>query len=501
MSTTRVSQEAESPAPLRPNGEPQRRSASMLAPIAYSETAFPSLKLARSSRLARLIGKILFVSLVVGTFFVAVAPWQQSVKGTGSVIAYSPNERQQTIESPIKGRIVRLGDDVYENAHIEKGELIAEIADIDSEYLSRLEGQLVAAQGQVDASEAVLAAANRNLDAAKTVVSSFESQVSAYQQVKSQVVAAAEAAVASARNKVEAEKQQLAEQEAALAQVEADFERQKTLYEENIASQLKFQEAERKLKEAEAKVAKSEAYVDAAQNDLEGKRNDRVAKEQKAQVDIDYATAAVKKATADVAKAESEVAKAQSDLTKAQKAVLEMETKVARQRNQRILAPFDGFLTRIIPNQSSRVLKVGDPICEIVPDTADRAVQIWLNGNDAPLVEPGRHVRLQFAGWPAVQFAGWPSVAVGTFGGEVVSVDATDDGKGKFRILVLPDESRHQWPDERYLRQGVRANGWVLLEKVPLWYEIWRNMNGFPPVVSTEEPDTKDNKRPKLPKI
>ena len=60
-------------------------------------------------------------------------------------------------------------------------------------------------------------------------------------------------------------------------------------------------------------------------------------------------------------------------------------------------------------------------------------------------------MRLQFEGWPAVQFAGWPSVAVGTFGGEVMTIDATDDGTGKFRILVQPTaeaeaDSSKIWP-------------------------------------------------------
>lgn len=470
----------------------------MLTPAAYSETALPSLILARSSRLARTIGKSLSVLLVLGVLFMAIAPWQQSVKGTGNVIAYAPLERQQTIETPIKGRIVRLGEGIFENAHVRKGDLIAEVADIDAGYMIRLEAQLSATQRQVEAAQALVAANQRNLEAARTIVSSVESQVTAYGLLKQQILAAADATIASAQNKIEAEQQQLAEHEAALEQVEADFERQKTLYEENIVSQLKFQEAQRKLKEAEAKVAKSKAYVDAAENDLSSKQSDRKAKEQKAQVDIDYATAALRKAGSEVAKAESDVAKSESDLTKAEKEVLEAETKVARQRSQRICAPFDGFVIRITPNQSSQILKEGSAICVIVPDTADRAVQIWLDGNDAPLVQPGRHVRLQFEGWPAVQFAGWPSVAIGTFGGKVVSVDATDDGKGKFRILILPDDEDHAWPSERFLRQGVRTNGWVLLDRVPLWYEVWRKMNGFPPVVSTEEP--KGNKPPKLPK-
>ncbi|MDA9778092.1 HlyD family secretion protein [Rubripirellula sp.] len=475
-----------------------RDSKRMLAPVAYSEAALPSLRLARSSQLARLIGKTLFVFLLFGCVLVLFASWQQSVKGTGSVIAYAPLERMQTIESPIKGRIVRLGDGVFENAHVRKGDLIAEIADIDPFYLTRLESQLTASESQLEAAEALLAASQNNRVAAQAVVSSLQSQVNAYESVKDQVIAAADAMVSAAISKVEAERQQLAENDAVLEQVLADFERQEMLYNEKISSQLKFQEAERDLKQSRAKVAKSIAYVEAAESELDSKRSERLAKAQKAQVDIEYATAQLRKATGDVAKAESEVAKARTELSKAEKELLEMQTKVSRQSNQTLLAPFDGFLTQISPNQSSQMLKEGDPICVIVPDTADRAVQVWLDGNDAPLVEPGRHVRLQFEGWPAVQFAGWPSVAVGTFGGEVVSVDATDNGKGEFRVLVQPDDTENQWPSERFLRQGVRAHGWVLLDQVPLWYEVWRNMNGFPPVVSTEEP--KGDKKPRLPK-
>ena len=169
---------------------------------------------------------------------------------------------------------------------------------------------------------------------------------------------------------------------------------------------------------------------------------------------------------------------------------------------QEIVAPFAGQITYIAPNQGTKFLKEGTPLCVIVPSTSERAVEIYLDGNDAPLVEPGRHVRLQFEGWPAIQFAGWPSVAVGTFGGEVISVDAADNGKGKFRVIVGPDEDEiDDWPEDKYLRRGVQANGWVLLEQVPLWYEIWRNMNGFPPVVKQDEAESKEKtKKPKLPK-
>jgi hypothetical protein len=132
-----------------------------------------------------------------------------------------------------------------------------------------------------------------------------------------------------------------------------------------------------------------------------------------------------------------------------------------------------------------------------VPKTSSPAVQVWVAGNDAPLINPGRHVRLQFEGWPAVQFSGWPSVAVGTFGGEVALVDPTDDGMGKFRVVVVPDPDEPPWPEYPQLRQGVRAYSWVLLDQVPLGYEVWRRMNGFPPAFNSEQ-DAKATKPPKL---
>jgi multidrug resistance efflux pump len=334
------------------------------------------------------------------------------------------------------------------------------------------------------------------------VVRTLESQLATYESVKDQIVASADASIEAAKNKVVAMEQKLAEQKAALAQIEQDFERQKRLYEENIISTLKFQEAERKYLEQKAKVEQATADLAGARADLTAKERDRDAKRDKAQADIEYARSLLEKAGGDVAKSESEIAKAQSDLQTAQADVLDTESKVARQQMQTIRSPMDGIVTQITPNLGSQMLKEGDPICVIVPETEDRAVQIWLDGNDATLVEPGRHVRLQFEGWPAVQFAGWPSVAVGTFGGKIVSVDATDNGKGQFRALVRPDESDQPWPAQRYLRQGVRANGWVLLDQVPLWFEIWRQMNGFPPVIdgAGPNPDSKVTKAPKLPK-
>lgn len=484
----------DAPATLKPL--PRR---TLLAPAAYSESVMPALRLARSSRIARLVARWLFVCLVITIALLTLAPWQQSLTGTGNVVAFAPRERQQTIGSPIKGRIVRWGEGIFENARVVQGQLIAEIRDLDDDYTSRLQQQLAHTQETVRAGREQIRTSQDALDAARRLSEVYQRQEKTYQQVKIEIMAAQDAYVAGAEEKVKSVQQALSIEEAAVPQLQQELERLKSLQAEgNIALQ-KVQEVEAKLNAALAKVNKAKADVAAAEKELEGKRKDREAYVHKAQVDIDYAHGLYQKSLSDASKAEGDIAKAESELAKAEKELREMERKVAVQSNQLLTAPLDGFVVQITPNFGSAILKEGDPICTIVPDTRDRAVQVWLSGNDAPLVRPGHHVRLQFEGWPAVQFSGWPSVAVGTFGGQVVSMDATDDGKGKFRVLVRPDPSDKPWPDERYLRQGVRANGWVLLEVVPLWWEVWRRLNGFPPVITPDDESKEDKSKPPKP--
>tara|TARA_R110002111_G_scaffold262694_1_gene340140 strand:- start:68742 stop:70226 length:1485 start_codon:yes stop_codon:yes gene_type:complete len=485
-----------------PASQTEQQRWSMLVPVAYSESSMPALRLARSSRLARRFARFLFVTLLLTIILMAFAPWQQSVTGTGNVLAYAPDQRQQVIQAPIKGRIARWGDKIFENARVDKGQVIAEISDLDESYAERLDLQLMNSQQSVTAAGQQLEASQRALDAAKTIVEAYQAQVQAYEIVKRETIAAQDAYIEMVAKKVKAENQKLVEYEAALPQLQAEYNRMKTLQAENNISLQKLQEVSRKLKEASSKAKGAEFYYGAAQDELSGKQSERKAKIEKAQADIDKTKAMLRKGNGDVSKAESDIAKAQQGLNKAEKELLDMRVKVSRQETQVIKAPFDGYIVQITPNLGTGILKEGDPICTIVPYTTERSVQVWLDGNDAPLVEPGRPVRLQFEGWPAIQFAGWPSVAVGTFGGTVVSVDATDDGNGKFRILVRPDPADIPWPQDRFLRQGVRTNAWVLLKQVPLWYEVWRKLNGFPPAVSIDEPGQKSNKSkpPKLPK-
>jgi len=156
------------------------------------------------------------------------------------------------------------------------------------------------------------------------------------------------------------------------------------------------------------------------------------------------------------------------------------ETKLSRQHTQLVRAPQDGIVVNTLAGDSSTLVKEGDVITTFVPTNNKIAVELYVNGLDLPLIQPGREVRLQFEGWPIIQFSGWPSVAIGTFTGVVSVVDPSISPNGKFRILVT-EKKGHQWPDRHYLRFGAQAHGWVLMNEVSLGYELWRQMNGFPP--------------------
>lgn len=198
----------------------------------------------------------------------------------------------------------------------------------------------------------------------------------------------------------------------------------------------------------------------------------------------------------------SEEASAAASLAKA-------EVKFSRQQRQLVTAQRDGTILSILNGGGSVFVNEGDALAVFVPENLQPAVEIYVDGNDLPLVQPGRHVRLQFEGWPAVQFSGWPAVAIGTFGGEVYSVDPSVNKNGKFRVLVVPEKDpqdqgmmeEQEWPDSLYLRQGTRVVGWVLLDTVKLGYELWRIFNGFPPSLPENnnplEPQKKAKKKKK----
>ncbi len=167
-------------------------------------------------------------------------------------------------------------------------------------------------------------------------------------------------------------------------------------------------------------------------------------------------------------------AQATSDLNQA-------DVNLSRQSIQEVVAPRDGTILQLISGDTATAVKEGQTLATFIPANAKRSIELYIDGRDIPLVTPGRKVRIQFEGWPAVQFSGWPSIAIGTFPGVVAVVDQSAQLDGRFRVLVTEAPSEQPWPEQGFVRFGAKARGWILLDTVTLGYELWRRMNNFPP--------------------
>jgi multidrug efflux pump subunit AcrA (membrane-fusion protein) len=380
------------------------------------------------------------------------------------VIAFHPEERPQNIEALVEGRIAKWY--VVEGSKVKKGDPIVDLSDNDPDILMRLGQERTATSGTISA--------------AQKRVQTIEDRIRGLELTLKTGVSAARARVQMAVDRVSAAEQSLEAAKSALVTARLQVERQRGLAAKGLTSTRNVELAELDIQQKTADVERATATLSAA-------KNERISLESELlRVDAD-SQSRIDEAWGSHASANSDVAKALAEMTK-------VEVRLARQSTQRVTAPIDGTIFRVVARQSGELLKSGDVIGVLVPQTINNVVELLMDGNDVPLISAGRPVRLQFEGWPALQFSGWPSVAVGTFGGKVLLVDSTDNGQGKFRVLVEADPSDGQWPGQNYLRQGVRANGWVLLNQVPLGYELWRQFNGFPPVVSKSEPEAKEKK-------
>lgn len=447
---------------------------------------FPAMHLVRSSWLARLLAKITFF-LLVGLIFAAIfVPWQQTSKGEGRVVARLPQLRPQTVTSQSKGVISYVKPDLREGMLVNEGDLIMELSPFAKDQLALTTGQ----QSNLEDKLKQLTEVRDNLI----------EQVKATEDSNRGLLEATESELRAARNKWKKAENDVLDQEARYRQAEVEEHSNRELVGQFI-SEVEYQALKNKLASEYAKLEKSREAEDEAFNELEAKQ--QLLESKRDEVDQKNL------------EARGKVSKANSEINSVEKELKDIRSKLGELDRNKIFSPSRGRIQAIMGQAGTNTVKEGDRLFTIVPDTEDLAVELHIRGNDVPLIHVGDHVRLQFEGWPALQFVGWPSAAVGTFGGEVIAINPTDDVKNNFKIIVGPvvnhenTESHPQptypdqekWPDSRYLRQGVRVNGWVILKTVPLGFEIWRQLNGFPITISDSEPGEEKAKDPKPPKL
>lgn len=430
-----------------------------------SENTHPDLKNERSILFKTLktpnAGKILakvLIGITLVFFILLFFPWQQNIRGNGKVTAFTPGQRPQSVETAIAGRIASWK--VREGLYVNAGDTILTLSEVkdkyfDPELLERTMAQIESKKNSIGSKEQKAKA--------------LENQIAALEELR---IAKGQ----QARNKLQQANFKLISDSVDYEAEKVRFANQTNIYERNKRrldagniALTKFQEIESKYQESKMK------QISAENKFLESKTELINAEVAISAVEAEYQDK-LSKTRSDLNNTLSEIYEAQADLTKMENQYANLSI---RNQQYQLIAPQDGYIVKTLKAGIGETVKEGESIVQIMPENPDLAVEMYVKAMDVPLIQPGRKVRVEFDGWPALQFSGWPNVSVGTFGGVVRVIDRVNSVSGQYRILVTPDPEDEPWPEQ--LRMGSGTKGWVMLDNVRVWYEIWRQLNGFPP--------------------
>jgi multidrug efflux pump subunit AcrA (membrane-fusion protein) len=429
-------------------------------------------ELARIPRRLRVFSRLAFMIFLVFSVTVSFVPWTQTVTVQGKLSAHSATERPQEIHSQINGSIQNWY--VHEGDSVKKGDLVLELGDVNPKFMAP--DLLERLDQSRDALEQRRQAA---LDRAKILETRIEEMTNLTQAASS----SAEARVSEADNKTLSAEQRTAAAEISRETADLNLQRSRVLESQGLLSR-------RELELAIQASTKAEAGLKAAQAEIrETQEGRRALEHNRDQIDAELVQRFLS-AKSQRTSALGEAAKASKEL-----ADLELTRSNAMQRRvaSKVLAPFGGTVVRLTPLGPGEIVHPKDLLFTIVPESTSPAIEMWANAMDAPLLKPGRSVRLLFQGIPAIPLPAWPELMAGTYHGRIQVVDQSASPNGQFRFWVEPDldpdpdlfpEGR-KWPPQEQVRQGTKAMGWVILNRVPLWYEMWRRFNLFPPDYKT----------------
>lgn len=401
--------------------------------------------------------KILKYSFLVTVLF-SFLPWTQNVRSRGAVTTLRPDERPQTIQSAIAGRVEKWH--IKEGDFVRKGDTILQITEIKDEYLD---------PNLLDRTESQVLAKNLSVDSYTEKIEAIDVQIAALIQERNLKMQQAENKLQQAQLKVVSDSIDLEAAKTQQTIAERQYNRTLTLQEEGLKALTDVEEKKLKLQESTAKTISQQNKLLAAKNEVLN-----------AKIEISGLNASFR----------DKISKANSEKYSALSGKYETEAELNKLQNQfsnyeirtglRVIrAPQDGYINKAIQKGIGETFKEGADIVSIMPANADLAVETFVNPMDLPLMHKGEKVRIIFDGWPAIVFQGWPNMSYGTYGGVIVAVETYISPNGKYRILVAPDPEDNPWPE--LVRAGSGVETLALLENVPIWYEIWRHINGFPP--------------------
>jgi multidrug resistance efflux pump len=413
---------------------------------------------------SRLAIKLVVLFLLI----IAFVPWTQTITVTGQLSAYNPYERPQDIEAQITGRIKKWH--IFEGVRVKQGDLILELDDYDPSFMSPDLLTFLAQRKKAleDTRKAALARAEQ-----------LDKRIQEMQNLVKAAVPSAQARVVEAENKVREARQKVEAAKIAVETAELNVDRHKQLAEQGLVSQRELELTIQAAIGSKADLQGAQANLKAAEQAMKALSfgRDQVSAEVLQRL-LD-AEAARDASVAEAAKAADQLADV----------ALRQSNAEQRRLASRILAPIDGTVVRMAEAGAGETVRQGDKLVRLSPTSFDKAIEMTADGLDAPLLNVGRKVKILFYGIPAIPLPAWPELMAGTYSGVIKVIDQVDDGKGNFRFWVVPDPEDRPWPDQTHVRQGTKAMGWVVLNRVPLWY--------FPPDYQERPPSLIDTLLPK----
>lgn len=405
----------------------------------------------------KILNKIILGVSILG-IIILFLPWTQNISGSGAVTTLKPDQRPQTIHSAIAGRIEKWY--VKEGDFVKKGDTILYISEVKEDYLDP--NLMENTKNQMEAKKMAQESYGGK-------VTSLSAQIAAIENEKNLKLQQAKNKIRQAVLKVKSDSMDLIAVRTQVKIATTQFNRSIALNKEGLKPLTDVEEKRLKLQDVEAKIITQENKYIASQNELIN------AKVEVNRIAAEYAEKNSK------AKSDQYTALSNQYDTKAQVNKLENQYTNYKIRNGMyyIKAPQSGYINRAIQSGIGETIKEGTQIVSIMPSNYDIAVETYVSPNDLPLIHKGEKVRVWFDGWPTIVFSGWPNMSYGTFGGKIVAVENFISDNGKFRVLIAPDKDEIAWPKQ--VSMGSGAQTLALLDNVPVWFEIWRTLNGFPP--------------------
>ncbi len=393
------------------------------------------------------------LGILITLFVLLFLPWQQSVRGDGTITALNPSDRPQELPSRIDGRIEAWF--VKEGQYVKKGDSIVRISEIKEEYLNP--NLLPLTSLQQSSKESAIREKLNKADALSRQIVQLEAQ----RTFK----------LTQTANKIEQYRAEVRQATLEDSVARDQLRRRERLFRDTLGlvSVNELQAFQIRVQSAAAKLVEKQQMLLISETDLSS-------------VPAEYGEK--------IAKSQSERAATLAEVSEGRSDVAKLRDKVGaltvRNRFYLIEAPQDGYVVRATQTGQGEIVKAGEPIVTIQPARPNKAVELFVKPMDVALLRPGRHVRVFFDGWPALQISGWPQVAVGTFGAQVAVIDQFPNRAGSFRVLLIPDTTHDAaWPAQ--LRLGTGVQGWAMLDNVTVGWEIWRQLNGFPLSISLNE--------------